>query len=179
VHWDSDPLGTAIRMKANMNRGGFLRHFYVRDVTVPNGVKTTAGFYRPLEGSAVPPKTASTSGGAVITIDCDYAPSDDSVRTRPPAVSNVRIENMRVGNVKSGGGEFSCYQAMVILGPVATSFNGPAGTPILPLTDITISDSDFGTPRNGEQPWFIHNVKGLSLRNVRIAGKLISTELSA
>jgi polygalacturonase len=179
VHWDSDPLGTAIRMKANMNRGGFLRHFYVRDVTVPNGVKTTPGFYTPLKGSAVPPKTASTSGGAVITIDCDYAPSDDSVRTRPPAVSNVRIENLRVGNVRTGGGEFSCYQAMVILGPVATSFNGPAGTPILPLTDITISDSDFGTPRNGEQPWFIHNVKGLSLRNVRIAGKLISTELSA
>jgi polygalacturonase len=179
VHWDSDPLGTAIRMKANMNRGGFLRHFYVRDVTVPNGVKTTPGFYTPLKGSAVPPKTASTSGGAVITIDCDYAPSDDSVRTRPPAVSNVRIQNLRVGNVKTGGGEFSCYQAMVILGPVATSFNGPAGTPILPLTDITISDSDFGTPRNGEQPWFIHNVQGLSLRNVRIAGKLISTELSA
>jgi polygalacturonase len=179
VHWDSDPLGTAIRMKANMNRGGFLRHFYVRDVTVPNGVKTTPGFYTPLKGSAVPPKTASTSGGAVITIDCDYAPSDDSVRTRPPAVSNVRIENMRVGNVKSGGGEFSCYQAMVILGPVATSFNGPAGTPILPLTDITISDSDFGTPRNFDAPWFIHNVKGLTLRNVRIAGKLISTELSA
>jgi polygalacturonase len=179
VHWDSDPLGTAIRMKANMNRGGFLRHFYVRDVTVPNGVKTTAGFYTPLKGSAVPPKTASTSGGAVITIDCDYAPSDDSVRTRPPAVSNVRIQNLRVGNVKTGGGEFSCYQAMVILGPVATSFNGPAGTPILPLTDITISDSDFGTPRNGEQPWFIHNVQGLSLRNVKIGGKLISTELSA
>jgi polygalacturonase len=179
VHWDSDPLGTAIRMKANMNRGGFLRHFYVRDVTVPNGVKTSPGFYTPLKGSAVPPKTASTSGGAVITIDCDYAPSDDSVRTRPPMVSNVRIENLRVGNVKTGGGDFSCYQAMVILGPVATSFNGPVGTTILPLTDITISDSDFGTPRNGERPWFIHNVQGLSLRNVKIGGKLISTELSA
>jgi polygalacturonase len=133
VHWAGDPLGTAIRMKTNMNRGGFLRHFYVRDVTVPNGVKTTAGFYNPLPGSAVPPKTASTSGGAVITIDCDYAPADDGVRIRPPQVSSVHISNVRVGNVKTPEGEFSCYQALVILGPVATSFNGPAGTPILPL----------------------------------------------
>jgi polygalacturonase len=179
VHWADDPLGTAIRMKTNMNRGGFLRHFYVRDVTVPNGVKTTAGFYNPLPGSAVPPKTASTSGGAVITIDCDYAPADDGVRIRPPSVSDVHISNVRVGNVKTAEGEFSCYQAMVILGPVATSFNGTAGTPVLPLADITISDSDFGTPRNGGQPWFVHNVQRLSLKNVRIGGKVVTTELAA
>jgi polygalacturonase len=179
VHWASDPLGTAIRMKANMNRGGFLRHFHVRDVTVPNGVQTRAGFYKPQPGSAVAPKSASTGGGAVITIDCDYALTDDSVRTRPPAVSDVHISNLRVGNVRTAEGEYSCYQALAILGPVATSFNGPPGTPILPLADITISDSDFGTPRSGDLPWFIHNVKRLSLRNVRIAGKTISTELAA
>ena len=75
------------------------------------------------------------------------------------------------------GAEVSCYQAMVILGPVATSFNGKPGTPVLPLTDITITDCDFGTPRNAEQPWFTHNVKGLTLKNVRIAGKTISTVL--
>jgi polygalacturonase len=178
VHWAGDPLGTAIRMKTNMNRGGFLRHFYVRDVTVPNGVKTTAGFYNPLPGSAVPPKTASTSGGAIITIDCDYAPADDGVRIRPPQVSNVHISNVRVGNVKTPEGEFSCYQALVILGPVATSFNGPAGTTILPLSSMSISDCDFGTPRNAAAPWFVHNVQGLSLKNVRIAGKSISAELS-
>jgi len=179
VHWADDPLGTAIRMKTNMNRGGFLRHFYVRDVVVPNGVKTTSGFYNPLPGSAVPPKTASTSGGAVITIDCDYAPADDGVRTRPPEVSNVHISNMKVGNVKTKDGEFSCYQALVVLGPVATSFNGAAGTPVLPVTDITISDCDFGTPRNLEQPWFVHNAKRVRLTNVRVGGKTISKELAA
>jgi polygalacturonase len=177
VHWADDPLGTAIRMKTNMNRGGFLRHFYVRDVTVPNGVRTKSGFYTPLPGSAVPPRTASTSGGAVITIDCDYAPADDGVRDRPPTVSDVHISNVKVGNVKTPEGEFSCWQAMVILGPVATSFNGVAGTPILPLTDITISDSDFGTPRNGEQPWFVHNAKRVTLKNVRIGGKVVNMEL--
>lgn len=179
VHWDSDPLGTAIRMKTNMNRGGFLRHFYVRDVTVPNGVKTTPGFYTPLPGSAIAPKTASTSGGAVITIDCDYAPADDGVRIRPPSVSDVHISGVRVGNVKTKEGEFSCYQAMVILGPVATSFNGPGGTAILPLMDITISDSDFGTPRNAAQPWFVHNVQRLALTNVRIGGKVVTQALGA
>jgi polygalacturonase len=177
VHWASDPLGTAIRMKTNMNRGGFLRHFYVRDVTVPNGVQTRGRFYTPLPGSAVPPKTASTSGGAVITIDCDYAPADDSVRTRPPSVSDVHISSLRVGNVKTAEGEFSCYQAMVLLGPVATSFNGPAGTPVLPLTDITITDCDFGTPRNADKPWFVHNVQRVSLKNVKVGGKTVTTQL--
>lgn len=168
--WERDPLGTAIRMKTNMNRGGYLRHFYVRDVTLPNGVQTRGRFYKTLPGSPLAGK-ASTSGGAVITIDCDYAPNDDSVRTRPPSVSDVHISNVRVSNVRTAEGDFSCYQAMVILGPVAASFNGAAGTPILPVSNISVSDSDFGTPRNAEAPWFTYNVQGLKLSKVRIAGK--------
>jgi polygalacturonase len=177
VNWADDPLGTAIRMKTNMNRGGFLRHFYVRDASVPNGVRTKGGFYTPLPGSSIAPKTVSTSGGAVITIDCDYAPGDDGVRNRPPSVSDVHIANLRVGNVQTPEGAFSCYQAMVLLGPVATSFNGPAGTPVLPLADITITDCDFGTPRNAAQPWFVHNARRVTLTNVRIAGKTVFTTL--
>jgi polygalacturonase len=168
--WDHDPLGTAIRMKTNMNRGGYLRHFYVRDVTLPNGVRTKGGFYKTLPGSPLAGKV-STSGGAVITIDCDYAPNDDSVRVRPPQVSDVHISNVRVSNVKTAEGSFSCYQAMVLLGPVAASFNGVPGTAILPITNVTVSDSDFGTPRNSAEPWFAYNVQGLKLRNVRIDGK--------
>jgi polygalacturonase len=168
--WEHDPLGTAIRMKTNMNRGGFLRHFYVRDVTLPNGVRTRGGFYKTLPGSPLAGKV-STSGGAVITIDCDYAPNDDSVRIRPPQVSDVHISNIRVSNVKTAEGSFSCYQAMVLLGPVAASYNGPSGAPILPIINVTVSDSDFGTPRNAAEPWFAYNVQGLKLRNVRIDGK--------
>jgi polygalacturonase len=179
LHWEKDPLGTAIRMKANMNRGGFLRHFHVRDVTVPNGVQTRPGFYKSPPGSDIPARSASVGGGAVITFDCDYARTDDSVRTRPPAVSDVHISNVRVGNVKTVDGAYSCYQAIAILGPVAASFNGPPGTPILPVLDVTISDSDFGTPRDADRLWFVHNVKRLSLKNVRIAGKTFSTEVSA
>jgi hypothetical protein len=115
----------------------------------------------------------------VITIDCDYAPGDDGVRIRPPVVSDVHISNLRVGNVTTPDGEFSCYQAMVLLGPVATSFNGPAGTPVLPLAGITISDCDFGTPRNAAQPWLVHNARRVRLKNVRIAGQMVSAELAA
>jgi hypothetical protein len=68
---------------------------------------------------------------------------------------------------------------MVLLGPVATSFNGPAGTPILPLADITITDCDFGTPRNAATPWFVHNAQRVTLTNVRIGGKTVSTGLAA
>jgi polygalacturonase len=179
MHWNVDPLNTAIRMKTNMNRGGFLRHFYVRDCVVPNGVATEGRFYTPLPGSSIAPKTASSTAGAVITIDCDYTPADDSVRIRPPEVSDVHISNLRVGNVKTATGEFSCYQAMVVLGPVTSSYNGPAGKPVLPLSAISISDSDFGTARNSEKPWFVHNVNSVTLKNVKIAGKTYNTVLEA
>jgi hypothetical protein len=46
------------------------------------------------------------------------------------------------------------------------------------VLDVTISDSDFGTPRDLEKPWFVHNTRRVSLRNVRIAGKTYSKELS-
>ena len=179
LNWASDPLNTAIRMKTNMNRGGFLRHFYVRNVTIPNGVQVVPKFYPPLPGSVIAPKSVASTAGAIITIDCDYAPADDSVRTRPPTVSDVHISGVKVGNVATQGGQYSCYQAMVILGPVASSFNGAPGTPVLPLTRISISDCDFGTPRNVERPWFLHNVRSVTLTNVTIAGKVVSNTLSA
>ena len=175
IHWDSDPLNTAIRLKTNMNRGGFLRHFYVRRVSIPNGVQTSPSFYPPLPGSVIPAKSVASTAGGIITIDCDYAPADDSVRTRPPVISDVHISQVKVGNAAG----FSCYQAMVILGPVASSYNGPAGVAVLPVTDVTITDCDFGNPRNAAQPWFLHNVRGLVLKNVVIGGKAISTTLSA
>lgn len=179
VFWATDSLNIAIRMKTNMNRGGYLKNFYVRNVLIPNGVETEGRFYKPLPGSVIKPKSVANTAGGVITIDCDYTPADDSVRTRPPMVSNVHISGIKVGNVKTKDGQFSCYQAMVILGPVASSYNGPAGAEILPLTGITIADSDFGTPRNASQPWFVHNVRGLTLKNVTIAGKIHSTTVSA
>ncbi len=175
IHWASDPLNTAIRMKTNMNRGGFLRNFYVRKVSIPNGVQTVPSFYPPLPGSVIPPKSVASTAGAVITIDCDYAPADDAVRTRPPMVSNVHISEVTVGNA----GQFSCFQAMVILGPVASSYNGPAGKEILPLSNISVSDCNFGSTRNADQPWFLHNVRGLTLKNVTINGKVHNTTLAA
>lgn len=175
IHWKTDPLNTAIRMKTNMNRGGFLRHFYVRRVSIPNGVQTTPSFYPPLPGSLIAPKSVASTAGAVVTIDCDYAPAADDVRTRPPMVSDVHISQVKVGNA----GQFSCYQAMVILGPVASSYNGPAGVPVLPLVDITLTDCDFGTVRNAAQPWFLHNVRGLKLTDVVVNGVTHTTTLAA
>ena len=42
IHWAKDPLNTAIRLKTNMNRGGFLRHLYVRELSLPNGVQAVS-----------------------------------------------------------------------------------------------------------------------------------------
>ncbi|KFI06011.1 glycoside hydrolase family 28 protein [Massilia sp. BSC265] len=179
MHWAKKPLNTAIRLKTNMNRGGFLRHLYVRDVTLPNGVRIEPMMYKPLPGAKEITQPVASTAGAIITIDCDYVPGDDAVRIRPPQVSDIDIRGVRAGNVDTGSGKFSCFQAFVLLGPVASSFNGPAGTPILPIQRVRISDSDFGTPKNGAQPWFLHNATAITLDKVTIGGKLYNTTLSS
>ena len=178
MHWDKKPLNTAIRLKTNMNRGGFLRHLYVRDVVLPNGVKIEPMLYKPLEGAKEITKPVASTAGAIITIDCDYVPSDDAVRTRPPQVSDIDIRGVRTSDVQTKDGRFSCYQAFVLLGPVASSYNGPAGAAIPPIARVRISDSDFGTPKNGAEPWFLHNAKEVTLDNVTIGGKRYDTSLS-
>ena len=180
ANWKTNPLNTAIRMKTNMNRGGYLRNFYVRDCTVPNGVQLSPSFYASLPGSPIQSKTVATAAGAIVTFDCDYTPISDNVRTRPPVVSNINISNIKVGNVTKDGKTASCFQAIVILGPVASDYNGAGPMPpVVPVTDVTITDCDFGTPVNTAQPWFLYNVKGLTLKNVTIGGKVHNTTLNA
>ncbi len=180
VHWDSNPLNTAIRLKTNMNRGGYLRHFYVKNVSIPNGVQISPSFYSSLPGSPIASKTVATAAGAVITFDCDYVPTADTVRVRPPQVSDVHISNVKVGNVSKGGKSGSCYQAVVILGPVASDYNGPQPMPsVLPVRRVTIKDCDFGNPINAENPIYLYNVQDLKLENVTISGKRIDTVMSA
>ena len=176
AHWASDPLGTAIRLKTNMNRGGYLRHLYVRDVVLPNGVdaRDRSGKQDP----ANPLKGLATGGGAIVTIDCNYAAGDGGVRTRPPSVSDVHVSGLRTGAVRMADGEYSCYQAVLILGPVAASFNGPAGTPILPVANVFITDCDFGKVRNAGQPVFLHHARNVVLKNVTINGKTVTETLS-
>jgi polygalacturonase len=180
INWATNPLNTAIRLKTNMNRGGYLRNFYVRNVSIPNGVQTSPAFYASLPGSPIKSRTVATAAGAVVTFDCDYTPRADNVRVRPPAVSNVQISNVKVGNVTKGGKKVSCYQAIVILGPVASDYNGPQPAPaVLPVTGVTIRDCDFGTPVNQEQPYYLYNVKGLRLENVTIGERVHNATLSA
>jgi polygalacturonase len=180
MHWETDPLNTAIRLKTNMNRGGYLRNFYVRNIKIPNGVQTTPSFYASLPGSPIASRTVATAAGAVVTFDCDYTPTADTVRTRPPMVHNVQISNVTVGNVTKKGKQVSCFQAIVILGPVASDYNGPQPMPtVLPVTGVTISDCDFGTPVSTEQPFYLYNVRDLKLSRVRVGGKEYNTTLSA
>ena len=170
----------AIRLKTNLNRGGYLRDFYVRNVSIPNGVRTTPGFYKPVQGSPIANDSAATTAGGIITIDCDYAPREDNVRTRPSVVMNVHISGVKVGNVAVQGGHYSCYQALVVQGQVAADYNGKGPKPpVPPVTDITISDCDFGIPANGTHPFYLYNARGVKLKNVTIAGVNYSTTLAS
>jgi polygalacturonase len=175
AHWKTDPLNIAIRLKTNMARGGYLRNFYVRNVHIPNGINTKPGWYKPAPGSGIPANTVAAGAGGVITFDCDYAGNDDTIRTRPPQVSNVHISGVTVGDVDTPAGRFSCYQPVVVLGPVAAHYNGEGTPNVLPVSNITISDCDFGTPVNSANPVYAYNVKDLVLKNVKVAGRSIST----
>ena len=180
AHWQTDPLNIAIRLKTNMNRGGYLRHFYVKNVRIPTGVQLSPSHYALLPGSPIDTRGLATAAGAIVSFDCDYQPSADSVRIRPPDVSDVHIENISAGNVSKGGTTGSCYQAIAILGPVASDYNGPQPAPaILPVRRITVTNCDFGNPVNAAQPIWLHNVAGLRLENVRIAGKRLDATMGS
>ena len=55
LNWASDPLNTAIRLKTNMNRGGFLRHFYVRTCRFQTACRSCQSFIQ-LAVTALHPK---------------------------------------------------------------------------------------------------------------------------
>jgi polygalacturonase len=199
VYWQTNSLNIAIRIKTNMNRGGFVRNFYVDDVQVTHGVSLTGGGYGSsmLPGSpissAVPvgvvtaaAANPSASQGGIVTFDCDYQPSKDAIRTRPATVDNVQISNLRATNVTLGSTTASCFQAIVAQGPVAFDYNGPQPAPAVPaISNVIISDCDFGTPAAAGPasatvpgPIYAYNVAGIELKNVTIAGKVYNTTIT-
>lgn len=178
-NYATNPLNIAIRIKTNLNRGGVTQNFHVRNVSLPNGINTTPSFYKPLPGSPIPANTVSTNQGGIITFDCDYSPGSDNVRIRPPVVKDMTISNVTVA--APAGGSASCYQAIIIQGPVAEDYNGLTQPPptVYPVQNVTIADCDFGTPADIAQPYYLYNVQGLTLDNVTIGGTIYNTTLSA
>ena len=181
VNYRLDPLNIAIRLKSNMNRGGYIRDIYIKNISIPNGIRTTPGYYKGLNTNNLSEQKIPTNAGALITIDCGYDPSADNVRTRPPSISKIEISNIKVGNINSNDGHYSSYQALVILGPIPDDYNGSnkERPPIFPVKDITIKNCDFGNPVNANNPIFLFNAKNIVLDNVKIGTKLYSTEFNS
>jgi polygalacturonase len=179
-NYKTDPLNIAIRFKSNLNRGGFIKNVYIKNISIPNGIRTTPGFYKGLSNSFTEQKIA-TNSGAVITIDCGYDPAADNVRTRPPSVSNIHISNIKVGNIHTPQGQHSSYQTLVILGPIAIDYNAKDATvpAVLPVENVVIQDCDFGSPINSKDPIFLFNAKHIELRRVKIGTQLYSSELNS
>ena len=198
-HWDSNPLNIAIRIKSNLNRGGFVENVHIRDIDLPHGVSLQGATYSgsllkdspinmsvPLGVATPTAANPSTSRGGLITLDCDYMPAGDAIRTRPPVLRNIHISNVRARNVTLEGVTGSCFQAIIAQGPVASDYNGPKpAPPILPIENVTITDCDLGSPTatgpagaSAPGPVYIYNVKGLTLKNVKIGGKRYDTVMS-
>jgi polygalacturonase len=178
-NYATNPLNIAIRIKTNLNRGGTVENFHVRNVTLPNGINLTPSFYKPLTGSGIPANTVSTNQGGVVTFDCDYSPGSDNVRIRPPTVKNVTISDVTV--TAPPGATASCYQAIIVQGPVAADYDGLTTPPptVVPVENVTISNCNFGTPVNTTTPIYLYNIQNLVLTDVTIAGTVYNTTLSA
>jgi polygalacturonase len=178
-NYATNPLNIAIRIKTNLNRGGVTQNFHVRNVSLPNGINHVSNFYKPLSGGPIPANTVSTTQGGIITFDCDYSPGSDNVRTRPPMVKDITIRNVNAAS--PAGANASCYQAIIVQGPVAEDYNGltQPPPPVHPVQNVTIADCDFGTPADATQPYYLYNVQGLTLDNVTIGGATYNTTLSA
>jgi hypothetical protein len=43
---------------------------------------------------------------------------------------------------------------------------------------VSITDCDFGTPVNAQQPVYLYNARNVVLKNVKIAGKVVNQTLS-
>ena len=188
-NWAANPLKIAIRIKSNLNRGGCVENVHIRDVALPRGVCLQGASYGDslLTGSpinkSVPVGVAtasaahpSTSQGGLITLDCDYMPAGDAIRTRPPALRNIHISNVRARNVTLHERTGSCFQALVAQGPVRFDYNGPQpAPPVLPIENVTLTDCDLGAPTAAGPagpsvpgPIYVFNVRDITLRNVRI-----------
>jgi hypothetical protein len=94
-------------------------------------------------------------------------------------VKDITITNLNAAS--PAGASASCYQAIIIQGPVAEDYNGLTQPPPTgyPVQNITIADCDFGTPADATQPYYLYNVQGLTLDNVTISGTIYNTTLSA
>ncbi|MGU7769984.1 glycoside hydrolase family 28 protein [Burkholderia sp. MR1-5-21] len=199
ANWQTNPLNIAIRVKTNMNRGGYVKDFHVKGVTLPNGVNLKGGGYgsallagSPINASVPLGVVTASAGnpsaaqGGIVTFDCDYQPANDAVRTRPPVVQNVTISDLKASNVTLNGVTASCFQAIVAQGPVAFDYNGTPPTPaVQPISGVTISHCDFGTPVasgtptvTSPGPIYAFNVSGMTLSNVVVAGQAINTTIA-
>ncbi|MCX4143065.1 glycoside hydrolase family 28 protein [Paraburkholderia sp. SEWSISQ10-3 4] len=205
-NWATNPLNIALRFKTNMNRGGFINNVWINGVTLPNGVNLAGKYGGGALGSSVPssvPGTGtvglaanpSTGQGGLITFDCDYSPSGDSVRWNPATINNVNITNVNATNVSGtvsyamptgfSATSASCFQAIVAQGPVAADYNGPLPVPtVQPITGVTISNCNLGTPicvgpatTTTPGPVFVSNVKSITLSNVVIGGVTYNSSL--
>jgi polygalacturonase len=197
--WESNPLNIAIRIKSNLNRGGFVDNVHIRDVDLPHGVSLKGASYAtsmlkdsPINTSVpvgVVTRSAAnpaTSAGGLITLDCDYMPAGDAIRIRPPVLRNIHISSVRAQNVTRAGVTGSCFQALVVQGPVISDYNGPKPTPrTVPIENVTITDCDLGSPAakgpagpSAPGPVYIYNARDITLRNVRIGGRTYDTVMS-
>lgn len=189
----------AVDFPVNMNRGGFVKDFYVDGVTLPHGVSLSGAGYGssmlpgspinssvPIGVSSPANCNPSASQGGIITFDCDYQPSKDAIRTRPAALQNIQISNLVAQNVSLGGKTGSCFQAIVAQGPVAFDYNGPSPAPAVPAIEgVRIIDCDFGTPiasgpasATTAGPIYAYNVHDIALVNTLIAGRTLNTTVS-
>jgi hypothetical protein len=168
ANWKTNPLNTAIRMKTNMNRGGFCAISTCAIARCRMACRSPS-FYASLPGSPIQSKTVATAAGAIVTFDCDYTPISDNVRTARRWWTTSRSPTSRPAMCQ-GRQDRSCYQAIVYSSRWPRTTTARAGPPVVPVTNV---DQRLRFRHAGKywQPWPVQR-QDLKLNNVTIAGKV-------
>lgn len=153
-----DKCTLCLRIKSNFNRGGTIQNIYYRNISIPDGSSLSRGY-------------------PVFWINSTFSATTDAVRTRAPVIKNISATNIQVGPVPTH--TQSCYNAIYAIGPDASEYNGSGTVTAMPATNITISNSNFGTTKATSQINIANNVSNLVLSNVVINGTTYNTTINA
>lgn len=147
-----------LRIKTNYNRGGTVENVYYRNISVPVGSSLSSGY-------------------PIFFLNSTFSATTDAVRTRPPVINNINLDNLQAGPVATH--TQSCYNAIYAQGPDSAEYNGSGSVTAIPATNITISNCNFGLAKATSKVNLASNVTNLVLSNVVISGTTYNQTINA
>lgn len=153
-----DKCTLCLRIKSNFNRGGTIQNIYYRNISIPEGNSLSTNY-------------------PIFWINSTFSATTDAVRTRAPVIKNINVTNLQASAYP--GHTQSCYNAIYVDGPDASEYDGTGTITATPATNITISNSNFGTTKATTKINRALNASNVVLSNVTWNGTTYNETINA